>query len=183
LVQYTTRGEFGGFVKRLDETARTNLRDQAEKRSPQGATFLSHSSKDDDLVSGAVRILEIHGASVYLDKKDPELPPYTNKDTAATLRSRIEQSKKFVLLASENSRESKWVPWELGIADGYKNRRQIALFPAVEATDRTAWTSWEYLGLYDHIVWGKLKGYEKNVWMVWDDTSNTATELSKWLKG
>ncbi len=39
------------------------------------------------------------------------------------------------------------------------------------------------MGLYDRIVWGKLKGYEKEVWMVLDEVDNTATELSAWLRG
>ncbi len=86
------------------------------------------------------------------------------------------------MLASENSKESKWVPWELGLADGYKGTNKIALFPAVEETYKTAWTSWEYLGLYDRIVWGKLEGHDNKVWMVLDEAKNTAIELSSWLK-
>lgn len=182
MVDYISRGEFLSFSASMNVQDREILREQVENRSPNGATFLSHSSKDKEIVMGATRILTLHGASVYTDKKDPDLPPYTSKETAAKLKNRINQSKKFVLLASENSKESKWVPWELGIADGYKNRNQIALFPAVDDPQKTAWTSWEYLGLYDRIVWGKLNGYEKEVWMVWDEVRNVATELSSWLK-
>lgn len=76
---YTTREEFRGFATDINLKERTNVRKRAEDRSPQGAIFLSHSSKDDDLLTGAIHILENHGASVYIDKKDPELPPYTNK--------------------------------------------------------------------------------------------------------
>ena len=130
---------------------------------------------------GAIRILEGHGATVYIDKKDPSLPPYTNKGTALTLKNRINDSKKFVLLASKNSKESKWVPWELGLADRYKGTSCVAIFPAVEERQDTAWTHWEYLGLYDRIVWGDLEGHQKRVWMVLDQKKNTATELSKWL--
>lgn len=182
MARYITRAEFRDFATRLPLNEQHTLRKRAQERSPQGATFLSHSSKDDDLVMGAVLVLENHGASVYLDKIDPELPPYTNKDTAAKLKERIDQTRKFVLLASKNSQESKWVPWELGVADGYKTVRNIALFPAVDQADQTAWTTWEYLGLYDRIVWGKLGGYEKEVWMVLDERINTAVELSEWLK-
>ena len=183
MAAYITRQEFRDFSARMGAQDRVNLRKRAEERSPQGATFLSHSSKDEELVTGAIRILEVHGATVYIDKKDPTLPPYTTEETATKLKARINQSKRFVLLASENSKESKWVPWELGIADGSKSRTQIALFPAVEEAYNTAWTSWEYLGLYDRIVWGRLKGYEKEVWMVLDESNNTATELTLWLRG
>lgn len=181
MISYTTKTELRSFRDQLNEEVATNLRKTAEERSPQGATFLSHSTKDGDLVTGAIRVLENHGARVYVDKKDPSLPPYTNKDTASTLKNRINQSRRFVLLATVNSKESKWVPWELGLADGYKKIDQIALFPAVEERYQTSWTSWEYLGLYNRIVWGDLQGYDKKVWMVLDEPKNTATELSKWI--
>jgi len=182
LVEYTTRDTFLRFQREVSLQEQANLRKRTEDRSPQGATFLSHSSKDEELLTGAIRVLEGHGATVYVDKKDPNLPPYTNTETASTLRSRINQSKKFVLLASKNSKESKWVPWELGLADGYKGHGRIALFPAVESVNETAWTLWEYLGLYDRIVWGKHTRFEKPIWMVYNEADNTGTELSEWLR-
>jgi hypothetical protein len=110
------------------------------------------------------------------------MPPYTTEETANLLKQRIRQARKFVLLASANSKDSRWVPWELGIADGYKDISLIALFPAADNAGDTAWANWEYLGLYRRIVWGRLKGYDNNVWMVHDWKENTATELSAWLK-
>lgn len=183
MVSYTTKAEFRRFGSEISLQEQTTLRKNAEKRSPEGATFLSHSSKDDELVVGAIRVLENHGATVYLDKVDPELPPYTNTQTAATLKKRIEQTKKFVLLATKNSKDSNWVPWELGIADGKKGLDRIALYPAVDERHDISWTSWEYMGLYRRIVWGKLEGHEKPLWMVWDQKKNSATELSEWIKG
>jgi hypothetical protein len=179
---YTTRADLRSLAASINEDTATTMRKSAHNRSPQGATFLSHSTKDEKLVIGAISLLNIHGASVYVDKKDPALPPYTNKETASTLRTRIGQAGKFVLLASTNSQESKWVPWELGLADGRKSMSQIALFPVVDSVHETSWTSSEYLGLYDRIVYGKLKNYKKNVWMVLKSEKNTATELSAWLK-
>ena len=40
------------------------------------------------------------------------------------------------------------MPWELGVADGYKGLTKIALFPASDSSHEQAWASWEYLGLY-----------------------------------
>jgi hypothetical protein len=182
MYKYRTRADFRRYAATLNEEVATTMRKTAQDRSPQGATFLSHSSKDEELVTGAIRILHNHGASVYVDKKDPLLPPYTNKETASTLRTRIGQAGKFVLLASTNSQESKWVPWELGLADGRKSMSQIALFPAVDNAHETSWTSSEYLGLYDRIVYGSLENFEKDVWMVLNSEKNVATELSVWLK-
>lgn len=180
-IEYATKAELRGFATKLNISEQATLRKGAEDRSPAGATFLSHSSQDADLVVGAIRVLEGHGGTVYVDKKDPTLPPYTNKDTAATLKKRIEQSRKFVLLASKNSKESKWVPWELGLADGYKGTNRVAIFPAVDEQEERAWAKWEYLGLYDRIVWGDLQGQSKKLWMVLDEKKNTATKLSTWI--
>lgn len=182
MVEYATRSDFLGFASALNESEQASVRKTAEGQSPEGATFLSHSSKDEDLVVGVVRLLTGHGAKVYIDKKDPALPPYTNKDTATGLKKRIQQSKRFILLASKNSKESRWVPWELGIADQAKGLSKVAVLPTVESQADVTWSNWEYLGLYDRIVWGKLKGQDKPVWMVLDERKNIATELSEWLK-
>jgi len=177
---YVTKGELRGFASQFTLREQADLRKSYAARGLQGATFLSHSSKDDELVVGATRVPQNHGALVYTDKVDSEMPPYTTEETANLLKQRIQQTRKFVLLASDNSKESHWVPWELGIADGTKGLRNIALFPAVENLGE-AWPAWEYMGLYRKIVWGDLEGYSKPVWMVLDESRNAATELSKWL--
>lgn len=182
MIEFATRGDLHRFAEELGIQEQATVRKRAEDRAPAGATFLSHSTKDKELVTGAIRLLEGHGATVYIDKKDPALPPYTNKDTASGLKKRINQSNKFVLLASKNSKESKWVPWELGLADGYKGLDRVSILPAVEDQTDTSWTSWEYLGLYDRIVWGDLEGQDKKVWMVLDQRKNTAVTLSHWLR-
>lgn len=181
MANFFTRSQVRSFTDNLSLQERTNIRKRAEERSPSGTAFLSHSSKDQDILPGIIQILENHGATVYIDKKDPSLLPYTSKDTAFTLKNRIGQSKKFVLLATENSKDSRWVPWELGVADGYKSFDNIAIFPVLEDTMNDSWTNWEYLGLYDRVVWRKFKGKEKDEWMVWDRRDNTARALAEWF--
>lgn len=182
MIEFATKSDLLGFAENHVLQEQVALRKRAESRAPAGATFLSHSTKDKGLVTGAISLLEGHGAKVYIDKKDPTLPPYTNKDTAKGLKGRINQSSKFILLASKNSKQSKWVPWELGLADGYKGLDKVAILPAVENQRDTSWTSWEYLGLYDRIVWGDLEGQQKKVWMVLDQRKNTAVTLPQWLQ-
>ncbi len=182
MIEYATREDFLEFAAELNESEQISVRKSAEDRSPEGATFLSHSSKDQELVVGAVRLLTGHGATVYIDKKDPALPPYTSKDTAIGLKKRIQQSRKFVLLASKNSKDSRWVPWELGIADQARGLSRVAILPTVEKQTDVTWSSWEYLGLYDRVVWGDLEGEAKRVWMVLDEKKNRATKLSDWLR-
>lgn len=181
MLEYPTKDLLEGYARDISLSEQTNVRKRSEDRSPKGATFLSHSSQDGSLLVGAVRLLEGHGAKVYVDKKDPTLPPYTDKNTAAGLKNRIHQSRKFVLLASKNSKDSRWVPWELGIADEKKGLTRVAILPAVDSVGDTAWTKWEYLGLYDRVIWGDLEGVTDKVWMVISGQSNIAVKLSTWL--
>jgi hypothetical protein len=154
---------------------------KARRAVVASSTFLSHSSADAKEVAGAVQLLENHGGQVYIDKKDSTLPPYTSEETADALKKQILESKRFVMLASKNSQQSKWVPWELGLADGVKTLKNIALLPASDSEDDTTWTSWEYLGLYRRIVFSDLQGQIRPVWMVQDIKKNTEIELRKWL--
>lgn len=179
MARYVTRDELRGFAAAMPITEQASLRKSTASRSLAGSTFLSHSSKDEDLVIGATAVLENHGGRVYVDEVDPAMPPYTNEETAGLLKRRIAQTKRFVLLASPNSKESKWVPWELGIADGEKGLDKIALFPASDNGD--GWASWEYLGLYRRISWGRMEGYKDHIWMVLDERLNKATPLRTWL--
>lgn len=183
MVEYVTRGTLLRFADEISPIERAQVRKFAAGRSLQGSTFLSHSSKDDDLVTGAIRVLEGHGGKVYVDEVDPEMPPYTSEQTAALLKKRIRDTSRFVLLASKNSKESRWVPWELGVADGIKPAAHIALFPAADTAYDQSWASWEYLGLYDRIAWGNHADFDEPIWMVLNEKQNTATELSRWLRG
>ncbi|RAI62150.1 hypothetical protein DOZ80_31410 [Pseudomonas fluorescens] len=150
-------------------------------RSEPTSTFLSHSSKDKELVFGAMKVIQNHGGLPYIDEIDPEMPPYTTEATADLLKQRIRETKRFVLLTTPNSKDSRWVPWELGIADGVKGLSKIALFAASDTTDNDQWTSSEYLGLYRRIVWGKLQGHSDPLWMVLNTKKSEAEPLTRWL--
>ena len=148
----------------------------------RGSTFLSHLSKDDqEHVAGAMAVLEEHGASVYLDKKDPSLPLQTCPETAAALKERIKACERFVLFATRRSSGSRWVPWELGLSDGYKTPSSVAVFPGADNASNTEWAEEEYLEVYDRIVYGDLPGSGRKGWMVLNLQGKTATELSTWV--
>jgi hypothetical protein len=181
MVDYITTASLRAQVGPVNEQA-TVLR-KAEQRSPSGSTFLSHSTKDADLLPAVIRLLERHGAEVYVDKKDETLPPYTSRETAQMLRERIQQSRKFILFTTKNSKDSRWVPWELGIADGYRQPPNVAILPSVDATGEKAWTEQEYLGVYNRIVHGRIEGRPETCYMVYNQKRNSATELGLWLRG
>ena len=144
--------------------------------------FLSHSSKDKEVLPSVINFLSQYGVNVYIDKTDKELPRNTSPETGDILKKRIQESKKFIVLVSPNSKDSKWIPWELGIADEKKKIRNVALFPNVQNASMPSWPEQEYLGLYPRIVLENFKGQSTPVWMVLDHHASTGTELSEWLK-
>ena len=153
----------------------------AQERSATGSTFLSHSSMDAEYVAGVLQLLQEHGAQVYVDKKDDNLPPKTSRETASVLKRRIAECRKFIVFATANSKDSRWVPWELGVSDGNKGSLRTAVFPGVDQADNVHWAEQEYLGLYDRIVFGRMQGYSQPIWMVWNQERNSAVPLQDWL--
>lgn len=156
---------------------------EARARSDRSfTTFLSHSSKDDEYLPGVIRVLESHGASVYIDDGDTRLPEKPSPDTARILKQRINESRRFVLFVTENSKGSKWIPWELGLGDGLKSAHSVALFPSAQYWWEQSWSEQEYLGLYQRIVWGRITGDLSDGWIVLNHHENSATHLRKWLE-
>jgi hypothetical protein len=117
--------------------------------------FLSHSSKDAELVLGVKEILSRMGIKVYVDWHDD---PQANREnvtveTAELLRTRMKQSKSLIFLATDNASGSKWMPWELGYFDGFSGG-SVAVLPIVDYEGAT-FKGQEYLGLYPLVDKGR----------------------------
>lgn len=144
--------------------------------------FLSHSSKDKEHLPAVISILENAGGRVYVDNADDRMPTTPNRETAEILRGTVKSCRRFILFVTTHSKDSTWIPWELGLADGEKGQQPIALFPTAENSSEQKWSEVEYLGLYQRIVWGQIRGVStENEWIVWDKASNTAIKLRRWL--
>jgi TIR domain-containing protein len=111
--------------------------------------FLSHSHKDRALVTGLLSLLRPDDVEVYVDWNDKDLPRVTNRATAEQIKKEISSRQLFIILATRNAMESKWVPWEIGIADQSKTEPQILVVPVADRTGRFYGN--EYLQLYRHI--------------------------------
>jgi hypothetical protein len=155
-----------------------------EKRAFASVTdvFLSHSSMDKGVLPQVIGFLEKHGAKVYIDKVDKELPEKTSSETGVKLKERITQCPKFIVLVTANSKNSRWIPWELGIADEKKKLPNVALLPDIGNQASAEWPEQEYLGLYPRIVLETFNGQTSPVWMVLDHHKNRGTELREWLR-
>lgn len=178
MIKYVTKEELRDITTRKSVDT---LITEAFSATAYDSTFLSYSSTDLELLAPVISILENHGTSVYMDRKDPRMPKKTSAETGKLLRSAIDKCRNFVLLVTDNSKDSIWIPWELGLADGNKTSYKVAIFPSVEKSNDKEWAEQEYLGLYDRIIWGNIEG-RKEEWLVWNFEKNTATTLYDWLR-
>jgi len=112
--------------------------------------FLSHSSKDSELILGMKGMLEDLGYSVYIDwVDDPQLDrTAVDKATAAKLRERMQSSKSLLYVTTDNAIDSKWMPWECGYFDGL--REKVAILPIQKYSFSNKYDGQEYLGLYPY---------------------------------
>jgi hypothetical protein len=138
--------------------------------------FLSHSTKDKELVVGTKLILEDLGYSVYVDWiEDPKMDrSKVSKKTAEILQKRMQKCKSLFYAFSTNSNESKWMPWECGYFDGIKNGK-VAVLP-ISANSDKSFKGIEYLGLYYYITIGNDTNNRNRVWIRESDESYTVYE-------
>ncbi|AGW14157.1 toll/interleukin-1 receptor domain-containing protein [Megalodesulfovibrio gigas] len=118
----------------------------AHRRDPDTNIFLSHSHHDKDLALGIKYVLEKLDYTIYIDWLDSNLSPVTDITTAKALKQKVNESDLVLLLATNNALKSRWVPWEIGLADGLKSPDRIAIIPVADSTG--VHTKNEYLQLY-----------------------------------
>jgi hypothetical protein len=87
--------------------------------------FLSHSTKDKNIIKHIKDVLELRfGISVYIDWDEDA---GTSRDEMAeTVKDAMNRSKTFLIVKTDNSDESSWVPWETGYFDN-KDKEKIGV--------------------------------------------------------
>lgn len=146
--QKTLRNKSYNYNQRLDEAKYTSL--GRAKRS----AFLchSHSHRDEALVKGLIVVFREAGVDLYVDWLDQSMPETPNKQTALNIQKRIRHADLFIFLATENSKKSRWCPWEIGFADGVEKNVYI-----VPTSDGYHTYGNEYLELYAKIDAGTFR--------------------------
>jgi len=171
---------------RLDD-ARTPIMESSQYVKRPTTVFLSHKHDELDDLKDIIGFLEKeYSVKVYIDSRDPSLPPRTSGETAKNIKNRIKKCDKYILLATNGAVESKWCNWELGIGDGAKFPEKIAIFPTKPQNSAdSAYKGNEYMEIYPYITYydgterydsGRL--VEKGYYVRIDDT---ITPLRKWL--
>ena len=117
---------------------------------------------------GVKVLLERKGLKVYVDWHDD---PKASRDRVTSentelLRKRIKHSKSLIYIVTQNSSESKWMPWELGYFDGFSGG-SVAILPLLESS-HSCFVGQEHLGLYPKVE----KGY-------YSDTGDLETFVKK----
>lgn len=176
MLNYLTKEELSGFDLKASEYLFEQARASRYAASSSRVTvFLSHSHKDAEYVKRAAAFLKSLGVEVYVDWLDDGMPETTSPQTAKKLKEKISEHQKFILLATENSKDSKWVPWELGFADTKKGMGNIAILPIAESS--TSYKGTEFIGIYPII----RRSFSTDDWIVRCEDPNIFMELSKWL--
>lgn len=150
-----TRGDFDKYkaLTNLNESVRRTRYFSIENMSHnKTSVFTSHKHDDLDLeeLKGVIGMLEQdYNVVPYIDSMDNKMPNYTCAETAKRLKQVIKACDKFILLATNNSVESYWCNWEVGIGDVHKYKDNIAVLPMQDKGK--LYKGNEYLKLYPSI--------------------------------
>lgn len=157
-VRKAARDDIRVIQKSMDSSAALRESVLASSMSEEFDVFLCHSIRDAELVQGAKKILEEQNLSVYVDWiVDPKMDrSEVSAKTAETLRSRMKKSSSLLYLFSNNSKRSRWMPWELGYFDGLNGT--VGILPIVPDTGYLDFSQEEYLGLYPKIDIAQAQG-------------------------
>jgi hypothetical protein len=152
-MSYYTYDAIKGLLSYQNARAENQVRRSLPNRI---VVFLSHSHEDADIILPAINFLLSTGVTVYVDWLDDDMPKITSSQTAERIKTKIMECSHFVVLLTENSRNSKWVPWELGFADGKKRIHNIGILPIKRSsyTGDYEFSGLEFMSLYPVISSG-----------------------------
>ena len=143
--------------------------------------FLSHSFGDADMILELKLRLENLGFSVYVDWiEDRQLDrSKVSKETANLLRERMNCCQSLFYACTDNSVNSKWMPWECGYFDAKKDK--VAILPISNSLTEP-YLGQEYLGVYPYVTKDKIKDANSEILWINEDSSTYVT-YDNWLKG
>jgi hypothetical protein len=147
---YFTEGQLDQFADSYELEKRASQFLNLSMASTGLSIFLSHSHKDRKRAKGIVRHFASLGVVVYVDWNDSDMPRETNRETAEKIKAKIDENHLFMVLATRNALDSKWVPWEIGVADKTKGEAAVLIIPVTDSAGSFAGS--EYLQLYRRVM-------------------------------
>lgn len=146
---YFTEQQLYRFAESPALEARANQFLNESVTTARLSIFLSHSHKDRKKARGIVKHLASLGVEVYVDWNDKNMPRETNRLTAERIKDRIEELDLCMVLLTRHACASKWVPWEIGVADITKGESKVLLIPVVDSAGY--FYGMEFLRLYRRV--------------------------------
>ena len=147
---YFTEQQLESFADSNDLEKRASQFINFSMASANLSIFLSHSHEDRKRARGIVKHFASLGIEVYVDWNDSNMPRETNRETAEKIKSKIDENMLFMVLATQNALQSKWVPWEIGVADKTKGEARVLVIPVADPAGNFSGS--EYLRLYRRVM-------------------------------
>lgn len=145
--------------------------------------FISHSFLDKKLILTLIDLFNKANYSVYVDWiNDQNLDrDRVSSKTAKLIKKRISECRGLSYIATDNIVNSKWCPWELGLADGLHSGKACIL-PVMK--EGKTFKGTEYVGIYPYIEYEKISGKQTYEFWVNDQEDTTKyLSLKNWLNG
>ncbi|MBI2839276.1 MAG: toll/interleukin-1 receptor domain-containing protein [Acidobacteria bacterium] len=160
-----------------------SIRKSASVLSESSDLFLAHSSQDKgDVLNGAIKTLQDGGARVYADFLDPVANALSPPDFGNFFDQAIRDTRRLVVLLTEKTATSRWVPWELGLAHGVHEVNRAAVWPINDTGADEIWARQEFLLVYPSIEWVRFKGNDQYQWAVRVPSNGEYWSLEQWLE-
>ena len=123
--------------------------------------FISHSYKDKEDADRLGQLFEAKGYKPFIDwqKTDLQDRSQMDADRAKVLRQVLKNCRFLVFIATSNSEESVWCPWELGIVDASTNGKCFIMPPLDDYLDSDDYKENEYLEIYKELSFDFLHGF------------------------
>ncbi len=176
---YVTLGQLRSIPIQLEKSAAL-LREA--RANVLAEVFLSHSHLDDQDLARVVTLLEQSGVQVRLDQTETLLFGLSGTEAAPIIRDSIQSCPKLVVALTKHIVGSRWIPWEIGLADGLHGINNVALFPLLAPSVKDVPVEKEYLDLYPAIEWVKLNNQPTTQYCVRVPGTQTYWTLQQWLK-
>lgn len=110
--------------------------------------FISHQHADSTLAAQlAARLRVVHQIESYVDVIDPTIA--RGEDLANHIRSRMSGCTQLLAVISYSTRESQWVPWEIGVAT--EKDFPLATFSSTHSKPPEFLQKWPYLRTQDEL--------------------------------
>lgn len=176
------------YRSEIKKNGKNRLEEVKDSLRPLGQTalkssiFLSHCHQDKTIVDKVLTLFSGLEIDIYIDWLDNDMPQHTNRQTASLIKQKIDDSHKFLFLATYNALRSKWCNWELGLAYSSKGENDFAILPIQTKTGK--WAGNEYLLLYPEMqidvlnLTEPIKANEINITFF----NGKTVDFNEWLK-